>query len=134
MSVERLDVSSPPSSSPVVDGGLSRLSFDVMHATVGFRHVISFRGVIDHSGVAAFRRVLEDAFTCSEREIWIDLTAVRELDSDAVDGLLLARRRLLAERRHFAVICPPGPVCSQLAAADHELVIQRTLEDAHRMS
>jgi anti-sigma B factor antagonist len=74
----------------------------------GERIVLRFAGEIDIATAQRLQDALDAAMSAGAAEIWIDLTAVRFIDSTGIAALLRATAALPGPRR-LAVICPDGP-------------------------
>jgi anti-anti-sigma factor len=114
----------------------SRRALEVTHATVGFRHVVSVRGDVDIATVATFHSAVEELLQSNARNIWIDLGEVRLFESSAVRVLLEAHRWAGHGHRRLAIICPRGPVRSELESTglDRDLRIFDDRVHAHLLT
>ena len=86
--------------------------------TVGYRLVVSIDGDMTSGSTDTLSAALREALVSAERDIWIDLTGVTEIDPAAIAVLVSAHRELASDHRSLAVICPAGPVHTALDCAD----------------
>lgn len=85
------------------------MSFGVHSASVGFRRVVSVAGDVDLATAATLQEAVDAVLHSCERDIWIDLTDVRFIDSSGLHVLIHANRMLRLDHRRLAIIAPPGP-------------------------
>jgi anti-anti-sigma factor len=72
--------------------------------------VVRAEGDTDMATIGAFEHVLSGHSSASVREVWVDLTRVRFMDSHGLHALQDMHHALAVTRRRVVVICPPGPV------------------------
>jgi anti-sigma B factor antagonist len=108
----------------------------VTHASVGLRRVVSVTGAVDMGTAPDLRLALEEALSACERDIWLDLSALRFMDSSGLHELLAVRERLAADGRRLALIAPAGPVrrMLELSGASRLFVLFPDRPTAHRLS
>jgi anti-sigma B factor antagonist len=101
---------------------------------IGSRTVIAAAGEIDLVTAHAFEEAAVEALDGGALELWADLTDVTFIDSSGLHALLAVRGHVAALARHFAVVCPIGPVRRALGIArlDEELELYTSRDEAHR--
>jgi anti-anti-sigma factor len=104
--------------------------------TVGHRTVVRAEGEIDLGTVAALREVLAGHVDSGLRELWIDLSNVRFMDSQGVRVLMETHEALTRDGRRLTVICGSGPVrrVLELLGVDRILAVFPTRTSAQRAS
>jgi anti-sigma B factor antagonist len=107
-----------------------------MHTSVGLRRVVSVAGEVDMATAPHLRVALDEALSACERDIWIDLSGLRFMDSTGLHELLKVRERLAADGRRLALIAPAGPVrrMLELSGASRLFVLFPDRPTAHRLS
>ncbi len=100
---------------------------------VGRRSVLAVSGEIDIATVDVLRVAVERVLASPAADVWIDLSEVGFMDSTGIKVLLHARSELSRAPRHFAVICPPGPVrrVLRIAGVEPALAIHADRASAH---
>lgn len=73
---------------------------------------VAVAGEVDLLTAPRLTAALDEVLAINVRRIVIDLTETTFMDSAGIHTLVQAQRR--AARRHFAVICGPGPVLRAL--------------------
>jgi anti-anti-sigma factor len=85
----------------------SAAALEVRSLSVGHRAVLSVDGDIDIATVDALREALEQT---SERDVRVDLTHVRFMDSTGLHAFADAHKAFERDGRRLAIVCPPGSV------------------------
>ncbi len=84
---------------------------------VGHRLVLAPAGEVDIATVDTLREALARAVDSGASDLWLDLTDVAFMDSMGLTALVEARATIDGAPRHFAIICPDGPVRHVLEVA-----------------
>jgi anti-anti-sigma regulatory factor len=100
--------------------GLASSPPHIHTTTVGYRLVVGIEGDVTSASADTLAAGLRAALRSAERDIWIDLAGVTEIDPAAIAVLLSAHRELASDHRSLAVICPPGAIHAALSRADTE--------------
>jgi anti-anti-sigma factor len=88
---------------------------------VGRRAVLSVSGELDLSNAMDLRVAIESA-AARAFEVWLDLSALKFMDSSGLHALTEARLRLIEANKRLTVICPQGPVLRVLALTGFDRV------------
>jgi anti-anti-sigma regulatory factor len=86
-------------------------------ATVGRRCVLSAMGQADSSTAECMSSAFATVGQRPEREVWIDLTHLRSIDTRVAHELRELHSTVQRQRRRLVLICPPGTVARRLAIA-----------------
>jgi len=98
--------------------------------------VIALRGELDILTAPRFSAFLAEIMRRRPRDVVVDLTEVRFVDSAGLQVLLSARRRITRGARWRALICPPGPVLRvmDLARLTEALAVMPSLDEYDRQA
>jgi anti-sigma B factor antagonist len=104
---------------------------ELTQARVGHRLVLAAAGEIDLASAPLLRAALADAVASGCAEIWLDLSTVGFMDSTGITAIVDARSTL--DGRHFALICPDGPVrrVLEIAGVDRAIPVHASRAHAH---
>jgi anti-anti-sigma regulatory factor len=98
--------------------GVAATPLRIHTTTVGYRLVVAVAGDVSPQSAGTLAAALREALDSPERDVWIDVTGVTDLDAAGAAVLLAADRELASDHRSLAVICPPGPVRAAIDRAD----------------
>lgn len=77
---------------------------------VGRRAVLTVRGEIDIATVDTVAQSVNGALGDGAAELWIDLSQTEFMDSTGIHLMIDTARRLDAQNRRVAIICPQGRI------------------------
>jgi anti-sigma B factor antagonist len=77
---------------------------------VGRRAVITVRGEIDIATIDTVAGSVNGALGDGAAELWIDLSQTEFMDSSGIHLMIDTARRLAAQNRRVAIICPQGRI------------------------